>query len=434
MCGVTNASLFERAQQVLVGGVNSPVRAFRSVGGVPYFVAGGEGAHVWDVEGNRYIDYVQSYGASIVGHAHPKVVETIRQAAAQGTAFGAPTYREVLLAETIAARIPGLDMVRMTSSGTEAAMSALRLARGVTGRNKVIKFAGCYHGATDSLLAEAGSGVANQGLPGTAGVTPGSVQDTIVLPYNVLPSLPDDVWAAVALIAVEPIGANMGLVAPADGFLRGLRDLATKHGAMLLFDEVITGFRVGNGGMAAISGVTPDVWAFGKVIGGGLPVGAFGGPRAVMEQLAPLGPVYQGGTMSGNPLACAAGLAVLELLDDAAFDELARRGALLSSLLHDAVSTALPVQVPNVRSLVGLFLGNGPAVNDYDSAKVVAGSGLYAPFFHAMLSRGVAMAPGAYEALFPSLAHSDDDLRRTGEIAHAAAVEVARTHAHLVKG
>jgi glutamate-1-semialdehyde 2,1-aminomutase len=435
LCGETNASLFDRAQKVLVGGVNSPVRAFRSVGGVPYFVAHGEGAYVWDVEGTKYIDYVQSYGASIVGHAHPKVVETIRQAAAQGTAFGAPTYREVLLGETIADRIPGLDMVRMTSSGTEATMSAVRLARGVTARHKIIKFSGCYHGASDSLLADAGSGVAavaTKAVPGTAGVTPGSVQDTIVIPYNTMPQLTDAEWAEVAAIAVEPVAANMGLVGPVPGFLTGLRDLATKHGALLFFDEVITGFRVGNGGMAAISGVRPDIWAFGKVIGGGLPVGAFGGPRSIMEQLAPLGPVYQGGTMSGNPLACAAGLSVLELMTDAAYDELALRGASLAKQLHEAVSSALPVQTPNVRSLCGLFLGAGETVHDYDSAKVVASSGLYGPFFHAMLSRGVAMAPGAYEAMFPSLAHTEEDFRRTVEIAHAAATEVARTHAHLL--
>ncbi len=432
MCGETNSSLFDRAQKVLVGGVNSPVRAFRSVGGVPYFVASGEGAYVWDVEGTRYIDYVQSYGASILGHAHPKVVETIRQAAAQGTAFGAPTYREVLLGETLVERIPSMEMVRMTSSGTEATMSAVRLARGVTGRHKVIKFSGCYHGASDSLLAEAGSGVAQQALPGTAGVTPGSVQDTIVVPYNTIPQLTDQQWAEVALIAVEPVAANMGLVAAAPGFLSGLRKAANKAGALLLFDEVITGFRVGNGGMAAISEVQPDLWAFGKVIGGGLPVGAFGGRRDIMEQLAPLGPVYQGGTMSGNPLACAAGLAVLELMTDAAYDDLAERGASLSQQLNDAIGSAMPVQTPNVRSRVGLFVGPGDTVHNYESAQVVCGNGLYAPFFHAMLSRGVAMAPGAYEALFPSLSHTDADLRRTAEVAHAAAVEVSRSHAHLI--
>ena len=432
LCGETNASLFERAQRVLVGGVNSPVRAFPSVGGVPYFVASGDGAHVWDVEGKRYIDYVQSYGASILGHAHPRVVETIRQAAAQGSAFGAPTYREVLLAETIADRVPGLDMVRMTSSGTEATMSAVRLARGFTGRDKVVKFAGCYHGASDSLLAESGSGVAQQSLPGTAGVTMGSVQDTIVVPYNTIPQLSDDEWKQVALIAVEPVAANMGLVAPAPGFLQGLRDAATKAGALLLFDEVITGFRIGNAGAATWSGVQPDLWAFGKVIGGGLPVGAFGGTRSIMEQLAPLGPVYQGGTMSGNPLACAAGLAVLELMTDAAYDELASRGAALTRALNDAISSVLPVQTPNVRSLVGLFVGPGEPVHDYESAKPIASCGLYAPFFHAMLSRGVAMAPGAYEAMFPSLAHTEADISRTAEVAHAAATEVARTHAHLL--
>ncbi len=428
LCGETNTSLFERAQKVLVGGVNSPVRAFRSVGGNPYFVAGGQGAYVWDVEGNRYIDYVQSYGASLVGHAHPKVVEAMREAAGQGTTFGAPTYREVLLAETIVSRVPGIEMVRMTSSGTESTMSAIRLARGVTGRHKVIKFAGCYHGATDSLLAEAGSGVAQQSLPGTAGVPPGAVADTIVVPYNTIPSIGADV----AVVCVEPIAANMGLVAPAAGFLAGLREACTKAGALLMFDEVITGFRVGNGGATAWSGVTPDLWAFAKVIGGGLPVGAFGGPRSIMEHLAPLGPVYQGGTMSGNPMACAAGLAVLELMTDDAYDELARRAAVLADGMRAAIAASLPVQMPQVRSLVGFFLGVTPAVVDYESAKVHAGNGLFAPFFHAMLSRGIAMAPGAYEALFPSLAHSDDELNRTIEVAGAAAVEVARTHAHLL--
>jgi glutamate-1-semialdehyde 2,1-aminomutase len=425
LCGETNASAHERARRVLVGGVNSPVRAFRSVGGTPYTVASGQGAHVWDVEGKRYIDYVQSYGASILGHAHPKVVEAIGRAAAEGTSFGAPTYREMLLAETIADRIAGLDMVRMTSSGTEATMSAVRLARGVTGRTKVLKFAGCYHGAADALLAEAGSGVANQSLPGTAGVPPSAVADTIVMPYNQLPVLDDDTWSQVALIAVEPIAANMNLVAPAPGFLAGLRALATQHGALLLFDEVITGFRIGNGGAEARFAVTPDLWAFGKVIGGGLPVGAFGGRREVMEHLAPLGPVYQGGTMSGNPLACAAGLTVLELLTDDAFAELERRATVLADGLRDAISAAgLPVHVPREATLLGVFLADGP-VTDYASAQAANANGRYAPFFHAMLDAGVAMAPGAYEVLFPSLAHDDATLHATINAAAIAATAMA---------
>jgi glutamate-1-semialdehyde 2,1-aminomutase len=427
LCGETNASAHERARKVLVGGVNSPVRAFRSVGGTPYTVASGKGPHVFDIEGRRYIDYVQSYGASIVGHAHPKVVEAIGRAAAEGTSFGAPTYREMLLAETIASRIPGLEMIRMTSSGTEAAMAAVRLARGVTGRTKVIKFAGCYHGAFDALLAESGSGVANQSLPGTAGVPASSVADTIVVPYNELPSLDDATWADVALIAVEPIAANMNLVGPAPGFLEGLRTLADTHGALLLFDEVITGFRIGNGGAAARFGVTPDLWAFGKVIGGGLPVGAFGGPRHVMEQLAPLGPVYQGGTMSGNPLACAAGLTVLDLLTDDAFEELATRADYLATGLQSAISAAgLPSRVISVGPLVGLYLSTSP-VNNYAEAQAANADGGYAPFFHAMLERGVAMAPGAYEVMFPSLAHGTAELDETIEIAAAAAAHVVRS-------
>ena len=356
LCGETNASLFDRAQKVLVGGVNSPVRAFRSVGGTPYFVAGGSGAEVWDVEGRRYLDLVQSYGASLLGHAHPKVIEAIQRAVVEGNAFGAPTYREVLLAETIVSRVPGVEMVRMTSSGTEATMSAIRLARGITGRSKVVKFGGCYHGASDSLLADAGSGVAQQSLPGTAGVPPSAVADTLVVPYNVVPHLDDDV----AVVIVEPVAANMGLVAPVPGFLEGLRSECTRVGAMLMFDEVITGFRLGNGGATTRFGVQPDIWAWAKVIGGGLPVGAFGGSRAVMEHLAPLGPVYQGGTMSGNPVACAAGLAVLELMTDDAYEELARRATLFADLLRAAVGAHLPVQVPNVGSLVGIFLGDEP--------------------------------------------------------------------------
>ena len=427
LCGETNASMFDRAQKVLVGGVNSPVRAFRSVGGVPYTVAGGLGAEVWDVEGNRYMDFVQSYGASILGHAHPKVVEAVQRAVIEGSAFGAPTYREVLLAEAICARVPGVEMVRMTSSGTEATMSAIRLARGVTGRTKVVKFGGCYHGASDALLAESGSGVAQQSLPGTAGVPPSAVADTVVVPYNVVPHLDDDV----AEVIVEPVAANMGLVAPVPGFLEGLRTECTRVGAVLFFDEVITGFRLGNGGGSQRLGVQPDLWAWAKVIGGGLPVGAFGGSRAIMEYLAPLGPVYQGGTMSGNPVACAAGLAVLEMMTDAAYVELAKRAELFANALRAAVGAHLCVQVPNVGSLVGIFMGPQPVTN-YDEAKVVNTNGLYAPYFHAVLRRGVAMAPGAYEAMFPSLSHSEDDLLRAAELSGEAAAEVARSHPQLL--
>lgn len=420
--GHTNAALFERAQRVLVGGVNSPVRAFRSVGGDPYFVARGKGAYVYDVEGTRYLDFVQSYGASLLGHAHPHVVEAIRAAAADGTTYGAPTFREVLLAETMCERVPGLEMVRMTSSGTEATMAAVRLARGITGRDKVIKFAGCYHGATDSLLAAGGSGVANQGLPGCDGVPASAVADTIVAPYNVVPEIGFDV----AVVAVEPIAANMGLVAPELGFLVALREACDKAGALLLFDEVITGFRLGNGGATSWSGVRPDLWCFGKVIGGGLPVGAFGGTRHAMHTLAPIGPVYQGGTLSGNPLATAAGLAVLELATDDEFAALTQRTAKFGAELEAAIrSGGLPAQVPVVGSLVGIHLGT-ETVRNYDDAKRTNEAGLYGPFFHEMLKRGVAMAPGAYEALFPSFAHTEADLNRAVDAAAESAAAVAK--------
>ncbi|MBA2437080.1 MAG: glutamate-1-semialdehyde 2,1-aminomutase, partial [Acidimicrobiia bacterium] len=303
----TNAGLFERSRRVMPGGVSSPVRAFRSVGGDPYVVARAEGAHVWDVEGRRYLDYVQSYGASILGHASPRVVEAIRHAAGRGTTYGAPTEGEVLLAEELCRRVEGLEMVRLVSSGTEAAMSAVRLARGATGRSTIVKFAGCYHGHSDALLAGGGSGVADQGLADSAGVTAGAVADTVVAPYNRVPEVGDDV----AAVVVEPVAANMGVVAPAEGFLAGVRQACDRVGALLVFDEVITGFRLGPGGASGRLGVTPDLWCFGKVIGGGLPLGAFGGRRELMEHLAPLGPVYQAGTLSGNPLATAAGLAVL---------------------------------------------------------------------------------------------------------------------------
>jgi glutamate-1-semialdehyde 2,1-aminomutase len=416
----TNDELFKRANEVIPGGVNSPVRAFRSVGGTPYFVARGEGAYVWDVEGNRYLDYVQSYGASILGHANPGIVEAVRAAAGEGTSFGAPTEREVLLAEEIRDRVPGCDMVRLVSSGTEACMSVIRLARGFTGRSRIIKFAGCYHGHSDTLLAAGGSGVATLGLSGSAGVPDSAVAQTLVAPYNELPEVDE----GIACVIVEPVAANMGLVPPAPGFLEALRAACTAAGALLVFDEVITGFRLAHGGAVEHTGVTPDLWTFGKVIGGGLPVGAFAGRRDVMETLAPIGPVYQAGTLSGNPLATAAGLAALAQLDAAAYETLTQKASRLASGLREAIGSAgVPASVPAEGPLVGLFFTHEP-VHNYDEAKVAADNGVYPKFFRAMLDRGIAFAPGAYEVLFPSLAHSDADIDRTIEAASEAAGEL----------
>ena len=416
----TNEEWFERAQAVIPGGVNSPVRAFRSVGGSPYFVARAEGGYVWDVEGKRYTDFVQSYGAIILGHAHPKVVEAVQRAAVDGTSYGAPTVREVLLAEEICARVPSCERVRMVNSGTEATMTVIRVARGFTGRQKVVKFAGNYHGHGDALLAAGGSGVATLGLSGSAGVPASAVAQTIVAPYNQVPVLDDDV----ACVIVEPVAANMGLVPPAPGFLEGLRAACDSSGALLVFDEVITGFRLGFGGAQQRYGVTPDLTCFGKVIGGGLPVGAFGGRADVMDVLAPIGPVYQAGTLSGNPLATAAGLAVLDELDDSVYMMLEGRATQLAAWLRDVISEAgLPITVPVVGPLLGLHFAGEPAV-DYDTAKKTDEK-CYAAFFHAMLDRGVAFAPGPYEIAFPSIAHSKDELERVADLASAAAQEVA---------
>jgi len=400
-----NEELWGRAQAVLPGGVNSPVRSFRSVGGgTPYFVERAAGAHIWDADGHEIIDYVQSYGASILGHAHPAVVAAVQEAATRGTTYGAPTEAEVLLAEEVCRRVPGLGMVRMTSSGTEATMSAIRLARGATGRSKIVKFDGCYHGHADALLAAAGSGVANQGLPGSAGVPTAVVADTLVVPYNEVPEVTEEV----AVVCVEPVAANMGLVPPEPGFLEGLRLACDRAGALLLFDEVITGFRIAAGGATETSEVQPDLWCFGKVIGGGLPVGMFGASAELMANVAPLGPVYQGGTLSGNPLATAAGLAVLALLDTAAYQRLEATAARLQAGLQQVVAAAgLPVQVPRHRTLVGLFAGAEAPVTAWAGAKAAAETGLYASLFRALLERGVALAPGPYEVLFPSLAHDD---------------------------
>ena len=416
----TNEAFFARARAVIPGGVNSPVRAFGAVGGTPYFVERGEGAHVWDVEGTRYVDMVQSYGAVILGHGHPVVVDAVTQAAADGTSFGAPTEREVLLAETVCARVPGVDRLRMVSSGTEATMSALRVARGFTGRTKVVKFAGNYHGHTDQLLVSGGTAMASLGIPGSAGVTPHAVADTVVAPYNVVPTLDEDT----ACVMVEPVAANMGLVAPAPGFLEGLRAACDRVGALLVFDEVITGFRLGPAGAVGRFGVVPDLVCFGKVIGGGLPVGAYGGRADVMDTVAPVGPVYQAGTLSGNPLATAAGLATLTMLTDDFYERLEGRVASFATGLADAFAAAgLDWKVPVAGTLSGVYCGADLPV-DYAGATACDEAG-YARFFHAMLQRGVALAPGAYEVMFCGLAHTDELLERVIEAARGAAVDVA---------
>lgn len=418
---LSNRALFDRAEAVIPGGVNSPVRAFGSVGGTPYFVARAGGPYVYDVEGNRYIDYVQSYGPTILGHAHPAVTQAVQAAAASGTSYGAPTHDEVRLAEEISSRIGGLEMARLVSSGTEATMTAIRTARGATGRDRIVKFAGNYHGHSDALLVAGGSGVAQQGLVGSAGVTTGAVADTVVAPYNVVPELDE----TVAVVVVEPVAANMGLVEPAAGFLPGLRRACDEVGALLMFDEVITGFRLCRGGAAEWYGVDPDIWCFGKVIGGGLPMGAIGASAEIMSNLAPLGSVYQAGTLSGNPLATAAGLAVLELLTPDAYSELSEISVYLQAGLAAAFDDAgVEACVPRVGPLLGLFFGS-EAPTDFESAKAICDNGRYRQFFHGMLRRGVAFAPGAYEAVFTSLAHTDVELDATIEACREVAEEMA---------
>ena len=420
-----SSALYAAAQRVLPGGVNSPVRAMRAIGRDPLFVARGEGAEIVDVDGNRYLDYVCSWGPLIHGHAHPAVLDAVREAAALGTSFGAPTAGEVALAEQVAARIPSVEMVRMTSSGTEASMSALRLARAATGRETIVKFAGAYHGHVDGLLAEAGSGLATQGIPASPGVPAAATAATVIVPWNDAEALRAAVaGSAPAAIVAEPYPANMGLVPPAPGFLELLREQADAAGALLIFDEVISGFRVARGGAQELSGVAPDLTVLGKVIGGGLPAAACAGPRALMEQFAPAGDVYQAGTLSGNPLAVAAGLATLRLLDDDAYARLAAATERLADGLRAAAADAgRAVHVAAAPGLLTVFFRAEP-VRDYADA-AATDRDAHAAWCRALLARGVYPPPSQFEAWFPSLAHDDAAIDRTLEAAAAAFAEIA---------
>jgi glutamate-1-semialdehyde 2,1-aminomutase len=415
--------LLKRGREVIPGGVNSPVRAFGYVGGQARFIKSASGARLEDEDGNRYVDWVASWGAILVGHAHPIVLEAVRAAAARGTSFGAPTEAEIALAERVIDLVPGVEMLRLVSSGTEATMSAIRLARGATGRDRIVKFDGCYHGHPDHMLAAAGSGVATLGIPGTDGVPRAAVADTIVLPFNdlaALESLFQERGSEIAAVIVEPVAANMGMVLPVDGFLAGLRLLCDRHGSVLIFDEVITGFRVALGGAQERFGVTPDLATFGKVIGGGLPVGAYGGKRALLEKMAPVGPVYQAGTLSGNPLATAAGLAVLDLASrPGTYDALEATATRVARGLEGlAREVGIPFTASALGGLFGFFFHPGPVTSYADAQK--ADAARFRAFFHAMLDQGIYLAPSPFEAGFVTTAHGDAEIDQTLEAARRA--------------
>jgi glutamate-1-semialdehyde 2,1-aminomutase len=411
-----NRKLFDRAQRAIPAGVNSPVRAFRSVGGTPLFIERGKGARVWDADGRSYIDYVGSWGPLIVGHAHPAVVKAVKQAAARGLSFGAPTEAEVEMAELLKRLVPALEQVRLVSSGTEATMSAIRLARGYTGRSRIVKFEGCYHGHADPLLVKAGSGALTFGQPSSAGVPEPAAADTRVLEYNnteEVERLFDREGATIAAVIVEPVAGNMNLVEPRQGFLEALRRLCTRAGAVLIFDEVMTGFRVALGGAQALYGIRPDLVTLGKVIGGGMPVGAFGGRREIMQAIAPLGPVYQAGTLSGNPVAVAAGLATLKLVQAPKFHEklAAATRSLCSGLTECARGLGVPFSTASVGGMFGLFFRETPPVT---YAEVLQSDReLFNRFFRGMLEEGIYLAPSAYEAGFVSSAHGRTEIGRT---------------------
>ena len=415
--------LFARAQQVIPGGVNSPVRAFRAVGRTPLFIREAKGATLTDADGNRYIDYVASWGPMILGHAHPAVIEAVRDAARRGTSYGAPTELETELANQIASAFPSIEKVRLTSSGTEAAMSAIRLARGFTGRDRIVKFEGCYHGHSDGLLVKAGSGLATFGTPDSAGVPADFARNTLVVPFNdadALRQILEKQGTEIACVIIEPIAGNMGCVPPKPGYLEAVRKLTTDFGALLIFDEVITGFRVAYGGAQELYGIKADLTCLGKIIGGGLPVGAFGGRADLMDYLAPVGPVYQAGTLSGNPLAVSAGLAILNLLRvSRPYDELDRRSARLEQGLRNAAAEAgIPSVVNRVGSMLTGFFTNVP-VTDWSTAKL-SDTDMYGRFFRGMLENGVYLAPSQFECAFVSVAHTEEQIEKTIEAATSA--------------